>query len=161
LQALPTDTKPVTMWDFDEAFTVIAKGIRQAAERLLASSPESSKLPSEPIVEAVPAETKRKAKAIVQVFERGRPRSYVAIDSYGGDMYFGYTSASLKQGQLSKLLNAYCAEADARFADSLRPYLDRVTAADPTLMDDTDFASALRLASTPTVGPARQGRHDQ
>jgi tetratricopeptide (TPR) repeat protein len=35
LQALPTDAKPVTKWENrDEAFTIVAKGIREAVEQL-------------------------------------------------------------------------------------------------------------------------------
>jgi tetratricopeptide (TPR) repeat protein len=42
LQALPTDTKPVTLWaNRDEAFTIVAKGIRSVVEQL-AASPRSA-----------------------------------------------------------------------------------------------------------------------
>jgi hypothetical protein len=152
LQALPTDTLPVTKWENrDEAFTIVAKGIRHAVEALTGptagrpSAPPSA--PAPPEVDIVPADIKRKAKAIVQIFERGRPRSYVAIDRFGGDMIVGYALSSLKDGRLAELLTAYCGEPDARFVDALRPYLDRAAAADPALIDDAEFASRFKLAA--------------
>ncbi|MHC5854510.1 toll/interleukin-1 receptor domain-containing protein [Nostoc sp.] len=43
LQALPTNAKPVTTWDNrDEAFRIVAQGIRKAIEELNATPPESN-----------------------------------------------------------------------------------------------------------------------
>jgi TIR domain len=43
LQALPTNAKPVTTWDnHDEAFRIVAQGIRKVIEKLGANPPQSS-----------------------------------------------------------------------------------------------------------------------
>jgi len=47
LQSLPTDAKPVTSWtNRDEAFTDVARGIRQAVSQLTVSQPKSSSSPA-------------------------------------------------------------------------------------------------------------------
>ncbi len=54
LQALPTDTKPVSSWDDpDEAFTIVSDGIQKAVEKLIAA--RSSQETSSPIVAPLPA----------------------------------------------------------------------------------------------------------
>jgi hypothetical protein len=51
---------------------------------------------------------KKRAKAIVQIFESGRPRNYVFLEALGGDLQYGYLFASLKRGALHELIQAYC-----------------------------------------------------
>ena len=44
LQALPTDAKPITKWtNKDEAFTVVAKGIRAAVKEIVEKKKEKKK----------------------------------------------------------------------------------------------------------------------
>ena len=91
--------------------------------------------------------TKKRAKAIVQVFESGRPRNYVFLQALGDDLEYGYLFASLKRGDLGELIRAYCDVPGAKFATDLRPFLDRLASKDPALVNDQRFHKLLTSAA--------------
>jgi len=90
---------------------------------------------------------KKAAKAIVQVFESGRPRNYVFLEALGGDLQYGYLFASLKQGALRELLQDYCDDPAAKFSVDLSPYLGRLSDKDPALVEDQRFRKLLTSAA--------------
>src|SRR4051794_9265877 len=50
LQALPKDGKPVASWkDRDEAFTDVARGIREAVKELASGAPDPAPTPPDPV----------------------------------------------------------------------------------------------------------------
>ncbi len=90
---------------------------------------------------------KKRAKAIVQIFESGRPRNYVFLEARGGDLEYGYLFASLKRGALHELIQAYCGDPAAKFSKDLRPYLERLAGKDLELLGDQRFHGLLRSAA--------------
>lgn len=99
--------------------------------------------------EPIGEDTRRRAKAIFSIFETGRPRSYVMVyvSSVERDLTFGINFASLRRGTLHKLLEAYCGEPGAKFADSLAPYLGRLDEKDESLEEDIEFQKRLKTAA--------------
>ena len=90
---------------------------------------------------------KKRIKAIVQVFESGRPRNYVFLEARGGDLEYGYLFASLKQGSLHQLIQGYCEDPEAKFSGDLRPYLEGLASKDSALVDDRRFHKLLTSAA--------------
>jgi chitosanase len=101
--------------------------------------------------------------AIVNVFETGRVRGdYGAIAVLKGDsghLSYGRSQTTLGSGNLYKLLNLYCQQATALFADPLKPYLSRFQRRDFTL--DTDQTVRLLLQQAGREDPAMRATQDQ
>lgn len=90
------------------------------------------------------------ARAIVNVFETGRIRgNYAEITVLKGDsghLSYGRSQAALGSGSLYELINAYCQQPNARFADELRPHLPRFQAKDVSLDTDDSVKGLLKAA---------------
>jgi len=88
--------------------------------------------------------------AIVNVFETGRVRGdYSAIAVLKGDsghLSYGRSQTTLGSGNLYKLLNLYCQQPSAQFADRLKPALARFQQRDFTLDTDPSVRLLLRQA---------------
>jgi hypothetical protein len=66
-----------------------------------------------------------------------------AFSDPGGQLVFGIGAWTFQSG-LDKLLNKYLADANAKFSDDIKPYLDRINAHDNKLADDDQFKSLLK-----------------
>jgi chitosanase len=90
---------------------------------------------------------KKTAQAIVNVFETGKPLGdYGCVTVLSGDtggLSFGRSQATLAGGNLHKLVSAYCLSESAPFAETLRPYLERLQQRDPGLNSDRALHRAL------------------
>jgi chitosanase len=122
------------------------------------------------------ATQKATAQAILNIFETGSVcgeyGNVTLIKGDTGRLTFGRSQTTLGSGNLTKLLQRYCANSGARFARRLQPYLDkfadkaqeldldnqlhnllRATADDPVMRDTQDvffddeyWAPAIRIA---------------
>lgn len=103
------------------------------------------------------------ARAIVNVFETGRVLgNYAGIAVIKGDkghLSYGRNQAALGSGTLFKLLDSYCLQPKAQFAEQLRPYLPRFQAKDPTL--DTDSQVRKWLGEAGNLDPVMRMTQDQ
>lgn len=97
---------------------------------------------------------KATAQAIVNVFETGSVRGDYAnitlIPGDSGHLTYGRSQTTLASGNLYLLVEAYCSETGAAYANALRPYLARLKACDLSLDRDAGLRTALHDA----------GRHD-
>jgi len=98
---------------------------------------------------------KKTAQAIVNIFETG-----TVLGDYGGvtvipgdtgHLTFGRSQTTLGSGNLSRLLERYCANAGARFAARLDADLPRFAAVDLTLDDDWKVHNTLRASADDPV----------
>lgn len=90
------------------------------------------------------------ARAIVNVFETGRIRgNYSAIAVLKGDsghLSYGRSQATLGSGSLFRLLDTYCLQTNAQFAQQLRPFLSALQNQDVRLDADANFRQLLKDA---------------
>lgn len=88
--------------------------------------------------------------AIVNVFETGRVRGdYSAVTVLKGDsghLTYGRSQATLGSGNLYKLLDLYCQQSNAPFAQPLKFYLPRFQRRDLTLDNDAQVRGLLEQA---------------
>lgn len=98
---------------------------------------------------------KQAAQAIVNIFETaqvlGDYGSVTLIAGDTGHLTFGRSQTTLASGNLSDLLQRYCANAGAQFAERLRPYLPRFAARDRALDDDGKVHNILRASADDKV----------
>lgn len=91
---------------------------------------------------------KKTAQAIVNIFETSKPTgNYGAVTVIPGDtggLSFGRSQVSLSSGNLYKLINTYCLAESARFAESLRPYLDALRKKEAALNSDSALKQTLK-----------------
>jgi chitosanase len=73
------------------------------------------------------------------------------IDGDTGHLTFGRSQTTLGSGNLFKLLELYCSNHGARFANRLKPYLERVEAVDLGLDIDQRFHNILRATADDPV----------
>lgn len=101
------------------------------------------------------ATQKKTAQAIINIFETG-----VVLGDYGqvtlikgdtGHLTFGRSQTTLGSGNLSKLLQRYCANLGARFAGRLTPYLPALAACDVALDKDFKLHNLLRASADESV----------
>jgi chitosanase len=104
---------------------------------------------------------KQTIKSIVNIFETGRiAGNYSAVAVLPGDsghLSYGRSQAALGSGTLLALLNEYCGRSDARFANALHGFLDRVARKDFSLDHDAAFRMTLMQAGR---DPAMQATQD-
>lgn len=104
---------------------------------------------------------RKTAQAIVHIFETGRPiGGYDTVTLLPGDtgrLTYGKLQTTLGSGNLHLLINRYCGEAEASFADRFRPYLFRLRDRDGSLDHDFTFRQLLREAAS---DPVMQGVQD-
>lgn len=91
---------------------------------------------------------KKIAQAIVNIFETGKVagdygRVTVLVGDTGG-LSFGRSQVTLASGNLHKLIRAYCISESARFAEMLRPYLERLRQRELALNSDRPLRRALK-----------------
>jgi chitosanase len=102
-------------------------------------------------------------RAITNVFETGRILgNYASIAVMKGDsghLSYGRSQASLGSGTLYELLDVYCKQPNATFADRLRPSLSRFQTRDVTLDVDEQIKSDLKQAGS--RDPVMRGVQDQ
>ncbi|MBI1359666.1 MAG: hypothetical protein GC155_05210 [Alphaproteobacteria bacterium] len=98
--------------------------------------------------------------AFVNVFETGKIRGDYSGLSHSpegaGGLSYGLHGFSLTSGALYTVVAAYTEADGARYADALRPYLDRIKARDRSLADDANFLSVLRAAGQDPVMQSTQ-----
>ena len=103
---------------------------------------------------------KRTAKAIVTIFETGRPEGdygNVTVARHDlGHLTYGYAQTTLASGNLHLLIKSYCSATDAQFADDLGPYLPRLEVKDLSLDHDAACHAVLRSAGNDPVMRATQ-----
>lgn len=91
---------------------------------------------------------KKTAQAIVNVFETGKVAGdYGRVTVLPGDtggLSFGRSQVTLASRNLHKLIGAYCLSESARFAETLRPYLERLRQRDLALNSDRALQRALK-----------------
>jgi chitosanase len=106
---------------------------------------------------------KATAAAIVNVFETGRVRGdYGAIAVLKGDsghLSYGRSQTTLGSGNLYKLLNLYCQQPTAQFAQPMKPFLPRFQQRDFTLDNDQTVRLLLRQAGQ--QDPVMRATQDQ
>ena len=99
-------------------------------------------------------------QAIVNVFETGRVTgNYGAVTVIPGDsghLSYGRSQASLGSGNLSLMLEQYCASSNTQFGAALAPYLPRFAAKDTTLDTDQTVHNLLKAAAADPVMRAVQ-----
>jgi chitosanase len=105
--------------------------------------------------DAITATQAATAKAIVNLFETGEVLglygSVTVLDGDSGHLSFGRSQASLGSGNLALLLQQYCANHGARFADRLAPFLRRLVAHDESLDNDQTVKNLLRASADDPV----------
>jgi chitosanase len=105
---------------------------------------------------------KEACRAIVNIFETGKVRGeYGAVTVIKGDaghLSYGRSQVSLGSGNLFRLLDRYCAQPNARFAEELKPLLWRFQAIDVTL-DANEEVKAL-LVRAGKEDPVMRGIQD-
>lgn len=93
---------------------------------------------------------KRTSKAIVNIFETGRPLGVYGkvtlIKDDDGHLTYGRSQTTLASGNLYLLIKAYCDMPDAESAGRLSQYLDRLANRDLTLDTDMTLRALLRSA---------------
>jgi chitosanase len=98
---------------------------------------------------------KKTAQAIVNIFETSHIRGdYGMVTLLAGDsghLTYGRSQTTLASGNLFLLIRAYCQAPEAHFADAFQPYLERLSARDPTLDVDSSFRRTLQDAGTDPV----------
>jgi chitosanase len=105
------------------------------------------------------------SKAIVNIFETGRlkgdyGRVTVAAND-PGHLSYGRSQTTLASGNLHVLINKYCNEAGARFAEGLTPYLSRLRDKDLTLDNDMELRQILvKAGDDPAMQTAQNGFFD-
>ncbi len=103
---------------------------------------------------------KRTAKAIVNIFETGRPHGdygKVTVARHDlGHLTYGRSQTTLASGNLHLLIKAYCEAADAQFGGDLAPLLPRLEARDTALDHDPACHATLRSAGDDPVMQATQ-----
>jgi chitosanase len=101
------------------------------------------------------------AQALVNISEtgsvRGRYSAIAVIPGDAGHLTYGRSQTTLVSGGLAELVRRYVAREDARDAEQLRPYLERLEARDLSLDGDAGLKSALRVAGS---DPAMQEEQD-
>jgi chitosanase len=101
-------------------------------------------------------------QAIVNIFEtstvRGDYSRVTLIPGDTGQLTFGRSQTTLTSGGLHLLIEAYCTRDDADLGADLKPFLDRLEAADPELNADTFFHNLLRCAADDPVMRETQDR---
>src|ERR1700758_1496362 len=93
---------------------------------------------------------KRTAQAIVNIFETGSAvGDYAKVTVVTGDpghLTYGRSQTTLASGNLYLLLKAYVEAPKSQLADSLRPFLDKLRACNPSLDNDPSLRSLLHQA---------------
>lgn len=95
------------------------------------------------------------AQSILNIFETGEVRGdYGNVTIIAGDeghLTFGRSQTTLGSGGLSELLQLYCNNHGARFADMLKPFLGRAATRDISLDDDLKLHNILRATADDPV----------
>lgn len=103
---------------------------------------------------------KRTVKAIVNIFETGRPQGdygkVTAARHDLGHLTYGRSQTTLASGNLHLLIKTYCEATDAQFAPDLTPFLPRLEAKDTSLDRDAACHAVLRSAGDDPVMQATQ-----
>ena len=98
---------------------------------------------------------KRTAEAIVNIFETsqvlGNYSKVTLLTGDTGHLTYGRSQTTLGSGNLSKLLERYCANQGARFASRLEPSLPRFAAGDISLDNDLHVHNLLRASADDPV----------
>ena len=112
-------------------------------------------------VSDLPAQSKKTIVAIRNIFETGKIQpafsDVVYIHSpFPADLEYGMSLASLRVGNLYRIVKAYTDKPGAQFRNEFEPYLDRLLNADPSLSEDASFRGLLaRAASDPYMKEAQ------
>lgn len=95
------------------------------------------------------------AQAIINLFETGEVLgnySQVTLLAHDtGHLTYGRSQTTLGSGNLSSLLQRYCANPGARFSERLKPFLARFSAKDLSLDHDTYLHNILRASADDRV----------
>jgi chitosanase len=95
------------------------------------------------------------AQSILNIFETGAVRgeygNVTVIEGDTGHLTFGRSQTTLGSGNLFKLLQLYCSNHGARFANKLEPYLGRLEAIDLSLDFDQRLHNILRATADDAV----------
>ncbi|HNX65520.1 MAG TPA: peptidoglycan-binding protein [Bacteroidales bacterium] len=95
------------------------------------------------------------AQSIINIFETGDVQgdygSVTVIARDTGHLTFGRSQTTLGSGGLYELLRLYCDNNGARFADMLKPYLERLAAIDLSLDNDLKLHNILRATADDPV----------
>lgn len=98
---------------------------------------------------------KRTAQAIVNIFETGSVLgdygNVTIIRGDSGHLTFGRSQTTLATGNLYKLINRYCQNPGARFAEHLSIFLDRLKNRDSTLDHERHLHNILRATADDPV----------
>ena len=98
---------------------------------------------------------KRTAKAIINLFETGKPLgNYGQVTLLAGDsgqLTYGRSQTTLASGNLALLIRSYCEAPGAEAVSALSPYLPALTAKDPSLNQDMTFRGLLHQAGADPV----------
>jgi chitosanase len=93
---------------------------------------------------------KETCRAIVNIFETGKVRGdYGAITVMKGDtghLSYGRSQTTLGSGNLFKLLDRYCSQPGAKYAQDIEPYLPKFSALDFSLDSDENVKALLQSA---------------
>ncbi len=98
---------------------------------------------------------KRAAQAIVNIFETGRVlgdyERVTLLANDPGHLTYGRAQTTLASGNLGLLIKNYCGQGGAKYAASLKPYLQRLSAKDLSLDTDAKLKSLLKQAGADSV----------
>ena len=102
------------------------------------------------------------AQSILNIFETGEVRgdygNVTVIEGDTGHLTFGRSQTTLGSGNLFKLLQLYCSNHGARFANRLQGYLGRLEAGDLDLDTDLKLHNILRAtADDPVMRDTQDG----
>ncbi len=92
------------------------------------------------------------AQAIVNIFETSKIKGDYAkvvfhLHDLGG-LTYGKSQTTLMSGNLFSLIQAYCEDKEAQFANEFRPYLQRLKSRDTSLNTDMKLRNFLREAGS-------------
>lgn len=134
---------------------VAARGLTMVGDALRAA------LPADALALLTPLQM-ASVKAIVNVFETGHVLGdYGKVTLLQGDsgrLTFGRSQTTLGSGNLARLLAQYYATPGARFADRLRPHLNRIADQHPDVDTDTRLHNLLRATADDPVMRITQDR---
>jgi chitosanase len=103
----------------------------------------------------ITATQKHAAEAIVNIFETGSVRGdYSSVTLIAGDtghLTFGRSQTTLGSGNLARLVQRYCANAAARFAAALNPYIQPLADCEVGLDNDKFLHNVLRATADDPV----------
>lgn len=103
----------------------------------------------------VTATQKKTAQAIINIFETGAVlgdySQVTLIEGDTGHLTYGRSQTTLGSGNLSKLIQRYCANLGARFGGRLSPYLPAMASGDVSLDSDLKLHNLLRASADDLV----------